>query len=218
MDKIRILICLPLLSLCIGCAEVVPLLHDSSQESEVYSNLGTIKVNIFNDAKPEEEKNGSLEFTPPIDTFLLSTIKTKIIQSNLFTLSDPAVYELSGKINRFQSASTLSTGRLVFGCLGLTSYFGGAVLAMAKKDAKYFYVGTAVTVPFIGSSRFFDFYYVASVGFEYTIKKRGIEIYRDTEYVDSTLENPECSRTVLLDQLSDGCINQMLKRISENVK
>lgn len=218
MDKIRILICLPLLSLFIGCAEVVPLFHDSLQKNEVYSNLGTIKVNIFNDPKPEGEENGSLKFTPQIDTFFLSTMRTKIVQSNLFTPSDPAEYELSGKINRFQSASKLSAGRLVFGCLGLTSYLAGAVLAIAKNDATYFYVGTAITIPLIGSSQFFSSYYAASVGFEYAIKKEGIEIYRDTVYADSTLKNPECSRMVLLDHLLDKCINKMLKRISENVK
>ena len=218
MHRIKVLICLALLCLIVGCAEVVPLVHDSSQTNEVYANLGTIKVNIFNDTKPEEEKNGSLKFKPPIKTFFLSTMKTKIVQSKLFTLADPAVYELSGEINRFQSASKLSAGRLVFGCLGLTSYLGSAVLAVAKNDATYFYVGTAVTVPLIGSSQFFDSYYEASVGFEYAIKKKGVEIYRDTVYADSTLENPECSRMVLLDQLLDECINRMLKRISENVK
>jgi hypothetical protein len=94
----------------------------------------------------------------------------------------------------------------------------GAVLAIAENDATYFYVGTAVAIPLIGGSQFFDFYYVASVGFEYAIKKKGIEIYRDTVYAESTLENPKCSRMVMLDQLLDTCINQMLKRISENVK
>ena len=218
MDKIRILICLPVLLLFMGCAEVVPLFHDSSQKSEVYSNLGTVKVNIFDDAKPEEERNGSLRFTSPINAYFLSTIKTKIAESNLFTLSGHAVYELSGKINRFQSASTLSAGRLAFGCLGLTSYLAGAVLAIAKSDATYFYVGTAVAIPLIGGSQFFDFYYVASVGFEYAIKKNGVELYRDTVYAESTIPDPECSRMELLDRLSDTCIDTMLKRINGNVK
>ena len=218
LDKLGVLICIPLLSLVMGCSEVVPLLHDSSQGSGVYSNLGTVKVNVFNDAKPEDEENGSLEFTPSISAFVLSTIKTKVVQSNLFTLSDNAVYELSGSINRFQSASVPSAARLIFGCLGLTTYFGGAILAIAKNDATYFYVGTALTVPLIGSSRFFISYYVASVGFEYTVKKSGHEIYRGTVSADSTAENPECSRMVLLDLLCDRCVNQMLKRISENVK
>ena len=218
MDKIKIAICPCLLSLFIGCAEVVPLSHDGLQGSEVYSNLGTIKVNVFDDAKPEEENNGSLKFTPSINRFFLSAITTKIAQSNLFALSRAADYELSGKIIKFQSTSKLSAGRLVLGCLGLTLYFAGAVLAIAKSDATYFYVGTGVSPLFIGSATFFDSRYEASVGFEYAIKKKGIEVYRDTVYADSTLENPECSRMVLLDELSNRCIDQMLKRISENVK
>lgn len=218
MDKKVVLICLIFLPLFTSCAEVVPLFHDSSQGSEVYSKLGTMKVNTFDDAKQEEERNGSLTFTPPINSFLLSAIKTKIVQSDLFTLSDPAVYEFSGRIIKFQCASGLSTGRMVLGCLGLAIYFAGSVLAIARNDATYFYVGLGVTPLFIGSATLFDFYYEASVGFEYTIKKKGIEIYRDTVYADSTLEDPECSRAVLLDQLSNKCIDQMLKRVSENVK
>ena len=218
MDKIKILVCLLHLSLLMGCSEVVPLFHDSSQKSKAYPNLGTIKVDLFDEAKPQEEKNGSLKFTPAIDTFFLSTIKTKIVQSNLFTLSDPAEYELSGKINKFQSASILSTGRLVFGCLGLAVYLAGSVLAIAKSDATYFYVGTGVTPLIIGTATFFDSYYQADVGFEYTIRKKGVETYRDSVYADSTLENPKHSREVLLDQLSNECVDQMLKQMSENVK
>jgi hypothetical protein len=102
--------------------------------------------------------------------------------------------------------------------MGLVSYFGGAILAIAKEDATYFYVGIAATVPLIGSSRFFGSYYVASVGFEYAIKKNGIELYRDTVYAESTIADPECSRMELLDRLSDTCIDTMLKRINGNVK
>ncbi len=201
-----------------GCSEVVPLIHDSSRESEVYSNIGTIKVNVFDDPKPEEENNGSLKFTPSISTYILSTLNTKIVQSNLFTLYDPAEYELSGKITRFQSASKLSKGRLILGCLGLSTYLAGAVLAIVKNDATYFYVGTGVAIPLIGSSLFYDSYYVASVGFEYKIRRKGVEIYSGTVSADSTLENPECSRTALLDQLLDRCVNQMLMQISQNVR
>lgn len=218
MSRIKTLICLPVLLLFMGCSEVVPLVHDSLRGSKSYPNLGTVKVNIFDGPMLEGEKNRSLKFTPPIDSFLLSTIKTKIIQSNLFTLSDTAVYELSGEINSFRVASTLSAGRLVFGCLGLVSYFGGAVLAIAKNDATYFYVGIAATIPLIGVSQVFDAYYAGSVGFEYAIKKNGFEMYRDTVYAESAFLNQECSRRELLDDLLDTCINRMLKRIDENVK
>jgi len=210
--------CLIILFSFTGCSEVVSLVHDTSQKSQTYQNLGTLKVDLFSDPGPEDAQNGSLRFTPPVNGFLLSTIKTKIVQSDLFSLSDSGEYELSGKITRFQSAAVLSAGRMVFGCMGLAVYFAGSVLAIAKSDATYFYVGTGVTPILIGAALLFDTYDQASVAFEYAVKKDDIEIFRGTVNADSTLERPGRSRMALLDQLSNRCIDQMLQQINKSIK
>lgn len=215
MKKIGILIYLPLLLITAGCTELVPLSHDYFQKGAVYSNLGTVKVDLFDPAKPEDEDNGSLKFNPSIDTFFLSTIETKIVQSHLFSLSDDCDFELSGRITRFQSAHTLSTTRMVVGCLGLAVYLGGSVVAAAKQNWTYFYAGTVAAPVLIAGATLFDSYDHASVGFEYAIKRGGTEIYRDTLCADTTLKNANCSRVVLLDRLLDKCVDQMLSDIKD---
>jgi len=218
VKKVGILIYVPFLLLSAGCTELVPLSHDYSQRSVVYSNLGAIRVNPFDHAKPEDEDNGSLKFTPSIDTFFHSTIETKIVQSHLFSISDAGDFELSVRITKFQSSHTLSMARMVIGCLGLAAYLGGSVVAIVKHNWTYFYVGTVATPLLIGVATLFDRYDEASVGFEYTIKRKGTEIFTDTVRADSTLKNADCSRTVLLDHLLDKCVDQMLSHINENVK
>jgi len=213
MDEKKILIYFLFLSLFTGCSEIIPLVHEPSQEGAAYPNLGSIKVNLFENSNPSSQN-----FSPAVDTFFLSTIQTKIEQSHLFTLSDSAQYELSGKIDRFQSTSRMSTGRAILGSLALTAYFGGSIFAIAKSDATYFYVGLGVTPFLIGSALLFDMYHETSVEFEFSVKKNGKEVFRDTISSESTTNNSKYSKALLLDRTLNNGIDEMLKCISENVK
>lgn len=107
-------IALAMLTSCTAPIPIMHLEHRENSQPEKFVNKGQIKVSLFEDKRyPGEivrpgvdivyktygrKKNWSSRTDPNMNTYVMSVIESEIGKNNLFTLSDDAEYELSGKL------------------------------------------------------------------------------------------------------------------------
>lgn len=107
-------IALAMLTSCTAPIPIMHLEHRENSQPEKFVNKGQIKVSLFEDKRyPGEilrpgidivyktygrKKNWSKRTKPDMNNYVQSVIESEIKKNNLFSLSDDAEYELTGKL------------------------------------------------------------------------------------------------------------------------
>lgn len=108
-NKLIFLFALSVLIFSSCSPKIMNLTHSLSDNVQKHESSGTLKVQLFEDSRPDEEKIGNKTFPlndyhqPVFNEFITNSIKEEIENGTKFTLSnDQSEYELQGKITSFK--------------------------------------------------------------------------------------------------------------------
>jgi len=246
LKVLSILIVLFLSSCATAKLPIMQLHHTSPDKTAIkYSNKGTIKVLKFKDSRISEENidneykkssDGSYVWSnqtnPAINEFLKTTIEDEISASGLFTISDSAEYELSGKIKSLSNAHVDGNGTLLGSLFANLGYIYGAgnelILSLSGRYSLIGFYLPAVIGLSVGVliKAFNSDHFTTVISYDVTLKKNGVEVWKDEINVVAQEKHHTGLKgnkkimyesSIILDKNITLAIQQMIQRMNEKV-
>ena len=231
-EKIFSAILIVLTVLVSSCSTPTMMLQHNSQKGYSYTSRGKIKVVKFEDARlPEEKEEDKVTKTsdksiiltkktnPLIDDFLKQAIEDEINKSGLFTVSDDAEYELTGKIISIKNGHLRGVPSKISGGIAV-----GSILVTTLVSPLY---GLVILIPAVVLTAVNKDIINSIVVYEVVLKNNGEMIWNDKinvivqEKYSTGYKSKEKvlqESAVILDKTITQAIRKMLKEIDKEVK